>query len=83
MRMRTFSPVPPYQLLERVYADVVGVHVLDIDIALLEVFLLNLVGVSRATRKEQHYYQHGAVGVVWVRGWCIGRRPNRLGLCAI
>lgn len=81
--MRTFSPVPPYQLLERVYTDVVGVHVLNVDVALLQVLLLDLVWMSRTTSEEQHYHEHGAVGVVWVCSWCIRRRPNCLGLCAI
>lgn len=81
--MRTFSPVPPYQLLERVYTDVVGVHVLNVDVALLQVLLLDLVWMSRTTSEEQHYHEDGAVGVVWVCSWCIRRRPNRLGLCAI
>jgi hypothetical protein len=40
---RTFSPVPPYQLLEGVDADIVRVHVLDRDIALLEISLIDLV----------------------------------------
>lgn len=40
---RTFSPIPPYQLLEGIDADVVWVHVLDGDIALLEIFLIDLV----------------------------------------
>ncbi len=83
MRMHTFPPVPPYQLLERVHADVVGIHVVNINITLLEIFLLNLIWVPRATSEKQHYHQHRPVGVVWVRGWCIGRRPNRLGFCAI
>jgi hypothetical protein len=39
--------------------------------------------MSRATSEKQHYHQHRSVGVVWVCSWCIGRRPNRLGLCAI
>lgn len=69
--MRTFSPVPPYQLLERVDTDVVGVHVLDADVALLEVLFLNLVRVSRTTGEEQHNNQHRPVGVVGICGRCV------------
>lgn len=49
---RTFPPISPYQLFEGVYADIVGVHILNDDVALLEVFLVDLVGVPR-TRCEQ------------------------------
>jgi hypothetical protein len=27
--------------------------------------------MSRTTSEEQHYHEHGAVGVVWVCSWCI------------
>jgi len=64
--MRTFSPVPPYQFLEGVNTDVVRVHVLDTDVALLEVLFLNLVRVSRTAGEEQHDDQHRPVGVVGI-----------------
>lgn len=41
----TLSPIAPYQLFERVNAYVVRVHVVDGDIALLEISFVNLVGV--------------------------------------
>lgn len=49
----TFSPFPPDQLLERIYAHqhrVVSVH---LDITLLKVFLVDLVRVARAIREKQ------------------------------
>lgn len=82
-KVRTFPPVSPYQLLERVDTNIIGVHVLHLDIALLQVLLLDLVRVPRAAGEKQHYHQHRPVGVVWVRGRRICRRPDGLGLCAI
>ena len=54
--MRTFPPVSPYQLLERVDTDVVGVHALDLDTALLQVLFVNLVRVPSPTGEKQHYH---------------------------
>ena len=71
-----FPPVSPYQLLERVDADVVGVHVLHGDIALLEISLVNLVRVPRAGGQQQHDDDDGAIGAVWVRRRGVGRGPN-------
>jgi hypothetical protein len=47
---RTFPPVSPYQLLESVDTDVVRVHVLNIDVALLEIFFVDLVRVPSSCR---------------------------------
>lgn len=49
----TVSPIPPYQLLHRVHADVHGIHVIDRHIALLEIFLVELERVPCASREEQ------------------------------
>jgi len=49
----TFSPFPPDQLLERVYAHQHRIVPLHRDIALLKVFLVDLVGVARAVREEE------------------------------
>ena len=81
--MRTFPPVSPYQLLERVHTDVVWVHVVHLDIPLLQVLLVNLVGVPRAAREQQHYHQHRPVRVVWVGGGRVCRGPDGLSICAI
>lgn len=45
---RTVSPVSPDKLLEGVDSDVVRVHVFGIDLALLEIALVYLVGMSGA-----------------------------------
>lgn len=56
MRTRTFPPVSPYQLLERVDADVIWVHVLYLYAALLEVLFVNLVRVPSPAGEKQHYH---------------------------
>jgi hypothetical protein len=43
-----FSPISPYQLLERVDVNVIGVHVVNHDIALPEISLVYLIGVPSA-----------------------------------
>lgn len=47
---RTFSPISPYQLLHRVDTDIHGIHVLDADVALLQVLLVDFEGVSGSGR---------------------------------
>ena len=54
--MRTFPPVSPYQLFEGIDADVVRIHVLHLDTALLQVLFVNLVRMPCTAGKKQHYY---------------------------
>lgn len=49
----TVSPFPPDQFLERVDAHQHRVVPLHRDIALLEVFLVDLVRVARAVREQE------------------------------
>jgi len=78
----TLSPVPPYQLLERVYTDIVGVHGLDRDIALLQIALVDLVGMPCARGKQQHDNQSGPVCVVWVQCGRVCRGSYGFSVCA-
>jgi hypothetical protein len=76
-----FSPISPYQLLERVDVDVIGVHVVNRNIALPEISLVYLIGVPSAGRgKKQHDDDDGTVRAVWHCGWGVCRRPDGFGL---
>lgn len=78
----TFSPVSPYQLLERVHADVVGVHGLDRDAALLQIAFINLIGMPCARREQQHDDQRGPIRVVWIECGRVCGGPYGFRVCA-
>ena len=79
----TFPPISPNELLQCVYADIVRVHLFNLDIALLQVLPIDLIRMASARRQQQHDNNHRAIGVVWDGSRSVRRRANCFGLAAV
>lgn len=70
MKHITFSPIPPYQLFQSVYAHVDWVIPWNADVPLLEIFLIDLIRVPRACIEEQGDHKRWTHACLLLRHGC-------------